>query len=252
MVKIGRPEDVTHAKVLVYGPPGHGKTYFLGTLADDPRTSPVLLLDFEGGVQTLVGRDIDVARIRDWPDFEEAYELLADPETKYRSVAVDSLSETQIGGLLRILEKDKRRADPDQLAQPDWGLILVQMRRFVRAFRDLDMHVFMTALSKDELDPKEGRIVVPSFQGAFSGEVAGVFDTVGYMALAEDDDGETLRLLLLADQPKFRVKARTPMGARPPSELEDPTATKLLDALGFAGGATKTKGRRRAADEEND
>lgn len=237
MVKIGRPEDVTHCKALIFGPPGHGKTYFLGTLADDERTSPTLFLDFEGGVQTLVGRDIDVARVRDWPDFEEAFELLADPDTKYRSTAVDSLSETQIGGLLRILEKDKKRADPDQLAQPDWGLILVQMRRFVRAFKDLDMHVFMSALSKDDLDPKEGRIVVPAFQGAFAGEVAGVFDTVGYMALAEDEEGNTERVLLLNDHAKYRVKARTPMGVRPPSEIEDPTAGRLLDALGFG---TKT------------
>jgi hypothetical protein len=249
VVKIGRPEDVTHAKVLIFGPPGHGKTRLLGTLADDERTSPTLFLDFEGGVSSLIGRDIDVVRVRDWPDFEEAYDLLADPKTPYKSTAVDSLSETQIGGLLRILEKDKKRADPDQLAQPDWGLILVQMRRFVRAFVDLDMHVFMSAVSTEDLDPREGRIVVPSFQGAFKQEVAMTFDTVGYLALSEDENGETERVLLLNDQPKFRVKARTPMGVVAPSELVDPTAGKLLDVLGFA--RAKTTGRK-AAKEDNE
>ncbi len=240
MVDIGRPEDVAKAKVLVFGPAGHGKTYFMGTLADDERTSPTLVLDFEGGTQTLAGRDIDVARVRDWADFEEAYEVLADKDGKYRSVAVDSLSEVQVSGLLRILEADKRRADPDQLAQQDWGLILVQMRRFVRSFvHGLDMHVFMSALAKDELDPREGRVVVPAFQGAFATEVAGIFDTVGYMALTEDDDGETERVLLLS-HPKYRVKARTPMGQEAPSELFDPSAGRLLDALGY-GKARKAK-----------
>lgn len=238
-LKIGRPEDVTHCKALVFGPPGHGKTYLLGTLADDARTAPTLILDFEGGVQTLVGRDIDVARINDWPDFEEAYDVLVDPDSKYRSVGVDSLSETQVAGLLRILEKDKRRADPDQLAQPDWGLILVQMRRFVRAFKDLDMHVFMTAISDEDLDPREGKVVVPSFQGKFAREVAGIFDTVAYLALAEDEDGKTERTLLLHGWPKYRVKARSPMAVTVPQEVVEPTAGKLLDALGFKPPAKK-------------
>lgn len=240
-MKIGRPEDVSYLNALIFGPPKQGKTYFLGTLEDDERTSPALILDFEGGVQTLVGRDIDVARIRDWPDFEEAGDMLADPETKYKAVGVDSLSETQIAGLLRILDKDKKRADPDQLAQPDWGLILVQMRRFVRFFKDLDMHVFMTALSKDELDPREGKIIVPAFQGAFSNEVAGVFDVIGYLALAESEAGETERLLLLRDYPKFRTGARSPMKVTPPPELVNPNAGALLDALGYppAKGAKK-------------
>lgn len=232
-MKLGKPEDVSYLKALVYGPPKHGKTYFLGTLADDPRTSPVLFLDFEGGVQTLVGRDITVGRVRDWADIEDAFDLLSDEKSKYRSVAVDSLSETQIGSLLRILEKDKHRADPDQLNQADWGLVLVQMRRFVRSFVGLDLHVLMSALAKDDLDPHEGKVVVPAFQGAFAGEVAGIFDAIGYMALAEDDQGETERLLLLHDYPKYRIGARAPMGLKVPSEITDPSAAKLLDALGF-------------------
>jgi hypothetical protein len=111
------------------------------------------------------------------------------------------------------------------------------------------MHVFMSAVSTEDLDPREGRIVVPSFQGAFKQEVAMTFDTVGYLALSEDENGETERVLLLNDQPKFRVKARTPMGVVAPSELVDPTAGKLLDVLGFA--RAKTTGRK-AAKEDNE
>src|SRR5687768_12177741 len=98
MVHIGKPEDVTHFKGLIFAPPGNGKTFMLGTLNDDERTAPALILDFEGGAQTLVGRDIDVARIRDWQDFEEAHDELEAPEAPWKSVGVDSLSEAQIGG----------------------------------------------------------------------------------------------------------------------------------------------------------
>lgn len=224
-------------KALFFSPPGHGKTHLLGTLADDERTAPALILDFEGGVTTLVGRDIDVATVRDWQDFNEAYALLSDPDTEYRSVGVDSLSETQVGGLLALLRENSpegRRATEDTLTQGDWGTILVQMRRFVRHFKDLPMHVAMTALAGEDLDKVEGRVKVPLLQGSFQNEAPGIFDVVAYLAKSETEDGEEERLLLLRGYPGFRIKARTPMGVAAPNEIVDPSITKLLDALGFA------------------
>jgi hypothetical protein len=238
-VKIGKPEDAAYMKALVFGPPGAGKTYLLGGLAEDERTSPALILDFEGGALTLVGSDIDVAVIRDWADYGEAYSVLSDPNTKYKSVGVDSLSETQAGGLLALLANpNTKRADPDELSQADWGRVLVQMRRFVRHFRDLPMHVAMTALAGDDLDKQEGKVRVPLLQGSFSREAPGIFDTVAYLGTQETEEGEAERVLLLRNYPGFRVKTRAPKGVTPPDSIVEPTITKLLDALGF----TKKKG----------
>lgn len=234
-MRISTPEESNKAKCLIFAPPGHGKTRLLGTAQDDPRTSPTLILDFEGGVQTLVGKKIDVATIRDWEDYSEAHALLSDPKCKYRSVGVDSITETQVEGMLSILEKDANRVDPDLLAQQDWGVILVQMRRFVRSFKDLPMHVFMTALASEDLVPRVGAVQVPALQGAFGREVAGIMDTVAYLALEETEE-ETVRVLLLHGYPKFRIKARTPWDIEIPGEIEDPTVGKLLDTLGFAAG----------------
>jgi hypothetical protein len=232
-VRIGKPEEAVKCKSLIFGAPGGGKTYFLGTLEDDERTKPTLLLDFEGGVQTLVGRDVDVATIGSWQDYNEAYRTLADPQTKYRSVGVDSLSETQAGGLLSILEDGGKRPDPDILAVADWGKILVQMRRFVRSFKALDMHVFMTALAGEDLDRDEGKVKVPLLQGGFAKEAPGIFDIVGYMGKQTLDSGESERILLLQNFPGFRIKARTRMGVIAPDSISKPTATLLLDALGY-------------------
>lgn len=233
-MNITKPEGAAKCKALIFGPPGKGKTFFLGTLDDDPRTHPTLILDFEGGVQTLVGRDTDVATIHNWQDYNEAYQVLADPKTKYKSVGVDSLSETQAGGLLAILEQGGKRPDPDTLGKGDWGVILVQMRRFVREFKALGMHVFMTALTGDDLDKVEGKVQVPLLQGGFAKEAPGIFDVVGYFGEQEDEETEKMkRILILKNWPGYRVKARTPMGLEAPDAILNPTATKLLDALGY-------------------
>lgn len=233
MVTIGRPEDVTFLKALIFGPPGHGKTTLLGTAQEDERTHPMLLLDFEGGVQSLVGLDIDVARIKTWDDYNEAYKIASKGE--YRSLGIDSISETHVFALLDILDKEgPQRRDPDLLQQGDYGKALVIMRRLLREFRDLDLHVFYTALSKDDVDPREGTVKKPSLSGALAEEVPGMMAISGYLAVTENDEGETIRSLLLQNYPKVRTKVRSAWKEIAPDEIHEPSVTKILDALNFA------------------
>lgn len=236
-----KPAENAYLKSLIFAPAGAGKTTFLGTAQDDPRTFPMAFLNFEGGEQSLAGLDIDVFDIRDSKDYEDVYVDLKHPKAPWKSCGVDSVTETQITWLLEILGKDKiSRADPDQLAQQDWGIILVRMRRVIRQFvKMLPMHVFMTALAKDEVVARVGTVKMPSVQGAFAHELPGIMDVVSYLAeedvLGQDGKptGETERLLLLHGYPKFSVKVRSPWGKTVPTEIADPTVTKLLDALGF-------------------
>jgi hypothetical protein len=235
MVTPRQPIDANFAKVLIHSPAGHGKTRLLGTAQDDPRTFPMAFLNFEGGEQTLSGLSIDVFDIRDSKDFDEVYKDLRHPQAPWKSVGVDSITETQISALLEILDKDTiNRADPDQLAQQDWGVVLIRMRRIVRQYvKMLPKHVFMTALSKDDVIPRVGSVKAPQIQGSFATELPGILDTVAYLALEEDPDGSVHRLLLLSGYPRFSVKSRSPWGVTVPAQIEDPTIAKLLDALGF-------------------
>lgn len=227
-----KPDEKKFAKVLIHAPAGHGKTHFIGTAQQDERTFPMAFLNFDAGDQTLAGLDIDVFDMHDFNDYKEAKRMLADPKSPYKSVGVDSVTETQVTGLLSILEKDAKRADPDQLAQPDWGIILVQMRRFVRDFKFLPKHTFFSALSKDDVVPRVGQVKIPAVQGAFAAELPGIVDVVGYLAL-EDTDNGVERLLLLHGYPKFSVKCRTPWGVTVPTELVNPSVSDLLDTLGY-------------------
>jgi len=233
LAKIHKAEESTYCNALIFAPHGHGKTHLLATANEDERTSPILVLNFEGGTHTLAGSDVDVFDVRTWAEYDEAYEILSDPNCKYRSTGLDSISETQIFGMLNILDKDAKRVDPDLMAQQDWGVILVQMRRLVRHFRDLPMHVFFTALAGESVVPRLGTIKVPLLQGAFQKELPGIVDVVAYLANEDADDDTVHRLLLLHSYPKFQVKARPPWGVLIPTEIEDPSITDLLDVLGF-------------------
>jgi len=233
-----KPAESKYVKALIFSPPGHGKTHFLGTAQEDDRTFPMAFLNWEAGDQSLSGLDIDVFDIRDMQDYKEAKRMLSDKNTPYKSVGVDSVTETQVGGFLSILDHDKNRGDPDLMAQQDWGVSLVQMRRFIRDFKFLPLHTFFTALAKDDLVARVGQVKAPSIQGAFQYDLPGVVDLVAYLAVenveADDDHPDGIqRILLLHSAPKFSVKCRTPWNVVVPAEIVDPSVTALLDALGF-------------------
>lgn len=231
-------------KTLIFGPPGQGKTVLLGTANDDPRTGPILILDFDGGESSLKGTDAEVAAIRDWKDYNEAFSYLAGDEgkKKYKSIAIDSLSETHIFSLLQILDREavKRRdkGQLDMLQIQDYGQATMQMQRLVREFRDLDYHVFYTCWAKDDKDPRVGMVKVPALGGQLATSIPGMMEVVTYLALMREEDEKTKetktsRALLLHGDTSFRTKARTAHGIVCPEVIVDPTIGKLLDAIGY-------------------
>lgn len=247
-IEVTRPSDRRFAKVLVFGPAGNGKTYFLGTAQADERTAPMLILDFEGGTETLAGLDIDMVSIRSWEDYDEVIDTLLSGEhwklpgsslsegEEYKSLGIDSISETHIFALLSIIEgRGEEEKDPDLIEQGDYGKGSVQMRRFLREFRDLPLHVFYTSHAKEAEERGVGKVKVPSLAGQMSEEVVGLMSIVGYLARVEgDEDDEELRTLILKGQPKFRTKVRTGWDTSDcPDELDNPTVGTLLDAVGI-------------------
>lgn len=249
MVQATNPKGTRYVKALFFAPGGHGKTHLLGTAQEDERTYPMLFLDFEGGEDTLVGLDIDVVAIRSWPDYDEVYDILVSGKhwklpgstlregEKYKSIGLDSISETHIWALLSVLARNAHRRedsetrDPDALEQRDYGIASTQMRRLMRDFRDLPMHVFYTSGSKEVRERKIGMVKVPALAGQMADEAVHIPSVVGYLAIAPNEDtGEDDRILVLKGQ-GFRTKVRTPWGVRVPPEIEDPSIGKLLDVL---------------------
>lgn len=237
--------------MLFFAPAGHGKTHLLGTAQEDERTYPTCFLDWESGSETLDGLDVDVFPLKSWRDADEVIQYLTygDVETirtsdgkkrkvdfgEFRSVSVDSVSEWNKWAQLELLRNEKaQRKDPDLLEWKDYNRTSVQLRRVLRRLRDLEeRHIFLSGHAKQVDDARLGRVTVPDLTGALAEDIANLTSVVGYLALGEDEDGESERLLLLNNWPKYRVKARTAWNQVAPSELVNPDITMILDALDY-------------------
>lgn len=255
-VKVYSPEALRWAKVLVFAPPGHGKTVLLGTAQEDDRTYPMCFIDWESGSEVLEGLDIDIFPVRSWKDVDQIIEWLEEGSiadvkdhtgksreidfAEYRSLGIDSISEwNRWAQLQRLKEKGKSRKDPDLIEMQDYNVTGVQMRRTLRRLRDLPMHVFFSSHAKQIDDSRLGRVVLPDMAGQLAEEVAGLVSTSAYLAIGEDEEGEPERLLLLHSYPKYRTKVRTPWKKTAPSEIVDPDITEILNTLGYTTNGRK-------------
>lgn len=242
-------EFSTDINMLIYGPPGHGKTRFVGSAQDDPRTSPILVVAFEKGIRTLSHRaDIDVARVEEPADLNEIRDVLTDPKCKYKSVAVDSLSEVYQLYLLKEIA-DQARSRPNRREDvaeiQDYAHIAIVMRRLIRWYRDLPMVSIFTALAETRQDSTTNVISTRPLCGGqkLPDELPALLNCIFYLGIAEEEDGSITRVLITAPRPRLMARVHQPENMKLPEEIENPTMTKVLDAMGvpYPGGGTSRK-----------
>src|SRR5660397_226942 len=153
MSKITSTKDmqIDYAKVVVYGPPGAGKTTFGATFPD------ALILSAESGLLSIRDKDIDTWTIDKWEDLEEAFGFLRRGEHEYKTVVLDSLTEVQKKLNEHIIRKfpGKRRDYEDLMSMSDWGYSIDRLRKMCRAFRDLPMNVIFITLAVDVVVEEE-------------------------------------------------------------------------------------------------
>lgn len=212
---------------LIYGGSGIGKTILAGSASIVPEMSPVIFLDIEGGTLSLRQRypEVERVRIKSIRELFAVYKALKNGDGDYKTVVVDSITETQQtgmhgpGGIMQAaIEKDGDR-DPDLPGIGEYGKSTQMMRKLIRAFRDLPMNTIFTSL--DRVERVKGReFVKPSLTAKLSDEIAGFLDIVAYLYKKEDDSGNINRYLCTVSTDTIVAKDRT--DALPPV-LENPT-----------------------------
>lgn len=241
-LQITRPSaQAAKIKQLVHGYSGVGKTTYAASANDDERSAPAILFDFEAGTLSVAHKNIDVVRITDFKQFNELYPYLEANPDGYKTAIFDSITEIQklnMTGIVAAGVAANPSKDPDRPLIDDWGKSIEQIRKLLRYFRDLPLHIVVVALSQEVRDERDGTIqTAPALPGKLSLELPGMFDIVGYMAAGEVTVGtapntqrEFVRQMLLAPTPRYIAKWRDPRGISH-EPMQNPTFSKILDEV---------------------
>lgn len=223
-----------YVNILVYGDPGVGKTRLAGSADAVPTMRKVLFVDLEAGTLTLTHSypDVDIVRVSNWDEMQAVYDELLAGNHDYTTVVLDSLTEIQKFNMAQVmrdrLANSSADLDPDIPDMRAWGKNIEQIRRFIRAFRDLPMHTIFTALLKTEKNKRNGLTEhKPYLSGKLADEVAGFLDIVCYLYVKEVE-GEQKRLLLTGATDEITAKDRT---GKLDVVMVDPTMGDILNAI---------------------
>jgi len=218
--------------MIIYGDPGSGKTVLAGSSDQVPDMRPVIFIDIEGGTFSIRERfpEVEVVRVETWNDMQKIYDALLMEDHEYNTVVLDSLTEIQKFSMYNIMEftvkKDPDR-DPDVPSMREWGKNIEQIRKLVRAFRDLPMHTVFTALAKTDKDNKTGSVkTMPSLSGKLAAEVSAFVDIVGYQYTKVMED-ELRRFLLTTATDRYVAKDRSDHLS---PTLENPTMKDIFES----------------------
>lgn len=183
-------------KVLVYGQAGSGKTTLAKTLP-----KPVVL-SAEGGLLSLKDDNISFIEIKSIGDLHEVYSWLEGSD-EFESVVLDSISE-----IAEVVLAHEKKVNKDGRAA--YGEMDVQLSEIIRAFRDLNMHVLMTAKLEKQQDEMGRMLYFPSLPGNKTAQkLPYFFDEVLALRIEKDEEGKTQRALMCDSDGLWLAKDRS-------------------------------------------
>ena len=225
--------------MLIHGPSKSGKSYLA-----DTTPGPRLVLDAEGGASTRFTpsnkivweplRDappVDdgtwetcVVYVRSFQDVQRTYEWLNSGKHPFKSVIIDSLSETQQRCIDAIV-------GTEQMKTQDWGELLRKMSALVRSYRDLIIHpinplrsIIFIAMTRNVDGTSR-----PYVQGQLANTLPYYVDVCGYLwSELNSDTGEVNRRLLCVPHSAFEAGDRT---GKLGNVVDNPNITSMLELI---------------------
>lgn len=192
--------------MLIYGPPGSGKTYFAGTSVDVPSMREVLFIDNDGGTRTLMDNPrfpgIKIVRMYNYADYNPLTnwlikgvgpsvdvfkEELGDP-LQYKTIVIDNLKKLHEMILAHILETESfARFHKEIPVQTDYRLAIFWMDNILKTLSQHsmvnDVNIILTAHVQGITDENNVLLQrVPMIPGILSTSIPGDMPIVAYMS----------------------------------------------------------------------
>lgn len=240
-LKITRAADpitVERLNVVIYGPPGIGKSS-IGFTAADP-----LLLDFDNGSHRAANRR-DVVRVGNWSDVTN---ITAEDLVPYKTIVIDTAGRALDAMTADIIKTDPKGHKNGALTLPGYGTLKTRFSGFLKLMNSFGKDVVLIA-HMDEQRNGDDVIERLDVQGGSKGEIYKAADAMGRIVL--ENKQRWLRF-----SPTDAAFGKNP-GQLEPLAIPHPDAPEFRTFLADAIQQTKdrlnalTEDQREAMEEQN-
>lgn len=226
-VKVERPRPMSEKfSAVIYGKKGVGKSTLAASAAKVPELAPVLFLAVEDGSSVLDKEysddpNLDVVYVEDWLTGAKVIDGVANNQTKYKTVIVDTMSELQ----------EHMKEHTTETGYGLWAYIADNSITTVKMLhRSKFVNVIFTTHAEKLKEEDSGKVLMsPFFLGKKTIEEAlKPIDLVLYLALGKDESGQPVHVLQTKGDGKIDASDRS---GELPFQMGDPTFADIYPYL---------------------
>lgn len=166
------PITVDRLNIVIYGPPGLGKTSLAFT-AEAP-----LMLDFDNGSHRAVNRK-DIVKVSAWSDVSG---ITADDLAPFKTIIVDTAGRALDSITSDIIKTDPKGHKNGALTLPGYGTLKTRFTTFLRLLNSFGKDVVLIA-HMDEQRNGDDLIERLDVQGGSKGEIYKAADAMGRLSM---------------------------------------------------------------------